>query len=76
MDKARIFKSGNSQAVRLPKQFRFNVDEVEIQRRGQEIILREPKRNLAQAFRALAGMPADFMSEGRQDEAPQRRTAL
>jgi hypothetical protein len=35
---ARIFKSGNSQAVRLPKEFRFHADQVEITRRGDEII--------------------------------------
>ena len=76
MKRARIFKSGNSQAVRLPKQFRFQVDEVEIVRRGSEIILREPKRNLGQAFAALAAMPEDFMADGRQDPAPQKRDAL
>ena len=76
MSKARIFKSGNSQAVRLPKQFRFHVDEVEISRRGDEVVLRAPKRNLAQAFAALAAMPADFMAEGRKDQAPQKRDSL
>ena len=76
VSKARIFQSGNSQAVRLPKQFRFHVDEVEILRRGREIVLREPKRDLGQAFAALAAMPDDFMAEGRQDEAPQKRHAL
>ena len=76
MSKARVFQSGNSQAVRLPKQFRFHVDEVEILRRGREIVLREPKRNLAEAFRALSSMPEDFMTEGRQDEPPQKRDAL
>jgi antitoxin VapB len=76
MKKTRIFKSGNSQAVRLPKQFRFHVDEVEILRRGNEIVLREPKRNLGDAFAALAGMPDDFMSGGRQDLPPQKRKAL
>jgi antitoxin VapB len=74
--KTRIFKSGNSQAVRLPKQFRFHVDEVEILRRGNEIVLREPKRNLGDAFAALGAMPGDFMSGGRQDSAPQKRKAL
>jgi antitoxin VapB len=73
MSKARIFKSGNSQAVRLPKEFRFHVDEVEILRRGAEIVLREPKRNLGQAFRVLGAMPDDFMAQGRRDEAPQTR---
>jgi antitoxin VapB len=76
MSKARIFKSGNSQAVRLPKEFRFRVDEVEIVRRGQEIVLREPKRNLSQAFAALVGMPEDFMAGGRKDRVPQKRTGL
>jgi antitoxin VapB len=73
MGKARIFKSGNSQAVRLPKQFRFQVDEVEILRRGAEIVLRQPKRNLGQAFAVLGAMPDDFMAEGRRDEVPQKR---
>jgi len=76
MTKARIFKSGNSQAVRLPKQFRFSVEEVEILRRGNEIVLREPERNLGRAFDALASMPDDFMADGRQDPAPQKRGAL
>ena len=76
MSKARVFKSGNSQAVRLPKEFRFDVEEVEILRRGDEIVLREPKHNLANAFEALASMPEDFMSEGRKDEPPQEREDL
>jgi antitoxin VapB len=76
MTKAKVFKSGNSQAVRLPKQFRFQVDEVEILRRGNEIVLKEPRRNLIQAFAALGAMPEDFMAEGRQDQIPQKREAL
>ena len=75
VSKARIFKSGNSQAVRLPKQFRFRVNEVEILRRGGEVVLREPKRNLGQAFAVLGDMPDDFMAEGRRDETPQKRDA-
>ena len=76
MNKAKIFKSGNSQAVRLPKQFRFDVKEVEILRWGDEIILRELKRNLGQAFAALGDMPEDFMVDGRQDQPPQKRDSL
>jgi antitoxin VapB len=76
MTKARIFKSGNSQAVRLPKQFRFGVDEVEISRRGNEIVLREPRRNLGHAFMVLGAMPEDFMAGGRQDQLPQKRDSL
>jgi antitoxin VapB len=76
MKKAQVFISGNSQAVRLPKEFRFDVKEVEILRRGQEVVLRKPKRNLAKAFDALAALPADFMADGRQDKPPQEREPL
>jgi antitoxin VapB len=76
MAKARVFKSGNSQAVRLPKQFRLNSAEVEIFRRGDEIVLREKPRGMARAFDLLAGLPDDFMAGGRQDDPPQNRDDL
>lgn len=76
MSTARIFKSGNSQAVRLPKEFRFQVDEVEIFRRGPDVVLRPRKKSLAKAFAALASMPSDFMSEERRDRPPQKREEL
>jgi len=49
---------------------------VEIFRRGDEVVLRKPRRTLARAFAALAAMPDDFMSQSRQDEPPQRRRSL
>lgn len=76
MTYARIFQSGNSQAVRLPKEFRLNVDQVEIFRRGDEIVLREVPLNAAAIFDALAGLPADFMADGREDSPPQEREAF
>jgi antitoxin VapB len=76
MRRARIFKSGNSQAVRLPKEFRFDVKEVEIFRRGDELVLRKPRRNLRRALAILQSMPDDFMAEGRQDTPPQEREGL
>ena len=60
MGTARIFKSGNSQAVRLPKEFRFNGKEVEIFRRGDEVVLREKSRGLARAFDLIANLPLDW----------------
>lgn len=39
MHTAKLFWSGNSQAVRLPKEFRFEGQEVRIQRRGRQVIL-------------------------------------
>jgi antitoxin VapB len=40
MEKAKVFWSGRSQAVRLPKEFRFDTDEVTIRREGDEVILK------------------------------------
>jgi antitoxin VapB len=76
MAKARVFKSGNSQAVRLPKDFRLSTAEVEIFRRGDEIVLREKPRSMARAFELLAGLPEDFMADGRKDDPPQKRDDL
>jgi antitoxin VapB len=76
MTLTRVFQSGNSQAVRLPKEFRFDVDEVEILRQGGDVILRVPQRSAAVIFDALAALPEDFMAEGRQDEPPQDRDGL
>ncbi len=76
MSYARVFQSGNSQAVRLPKEFRLNAERVEIFRRGDEIVLRELPVNGAAIFDALAGLPEDFMAEGRDDSPPQERESL
>lgn len=71
-----VFKSGNSQAVRLPKDFQFDVREVEILHRGDEVVLRRLPTNLAAAFDLLASLPDDFMADGRDDRAPQVREGL
>ena len=39
METAKIFENGRSQAVRLPKKFRFNTDEVIVQQLGDAVIL-------------------------------------
>lgn len=75
MGTARVFRSGNSQAVRLPKQFRLKSKEVEIFRRGDEIVLREKKGSMERAFDLLAGMPDDFELPERNDK-PQKRKGL
>lgn len=76
MTLTRVFQSGNSQAVRLPKEFRFDVDEVEILRQGDDVVLRVPQRSAAVIFDALAALPEDFMAEGREDALPQERERL
>lgn len=69
----KVFKSGNSQAVRLPKDFQFDVDEVMIFRRGDEVVLRKKPGNLVSAYKLLTCLPDDFMKEGREDASPQPR---
>ena len=76
MPTTRVFKSGNSQAVRLPKEFAVKSKEVEIFRRGDEIVLREPDKGLERAFDLLASLPDDFLAEGRHDALPQHRDEL
>lgn len=76
MSYAKVFRSGNSQAVRLPKEFRLSVNRVEIFRRGEEIVLREAPVDASAIFDALAGLPEDFMACGRDDAPPQEREAF
>ena len=65
----RVFQSGNSQAVRIPKVFWFDVDEVEIFQRGEEIVLRARPKHLGEAFHLLASLPGDFMLAYQEGEA-------
>ena len=76
MGTARVFRSGNSQAVRLPKQFRLKSTEVEIFRRGDEIVLREKDGNMVRAFDLLADLPDELVIADRDKDHPQRRKKL
>jgi antitoxin VapB len=76
MDTAKIFKSGNSQAVRLPKEFQFDVSEVRIFRRGDEVVLKKKPRNSARVFELLTELSDDFMENGREQPPIQEREAF
>lgn len=69
----KVFKSGNSMAVRLPKEFQIKSGAVEILQRDGEIIIREIPQNLSSAFELLTSLPEDFFSDGREDLPPQER---
>jgi antitoxin VapB len=73
MHVTKVFKSGNSMAVRLPKEFQIASGTVEILKRDGEIIIREIPQNLVSAFELLASLPTDFFVNGRQDLPPQDR---
>jgi antitoxin VapB len=70
----KVFQSGNSQAVRIPKEFRFEADEVEIFRRDEEIVLREKRRGLERALELIAELPPEIAD--RDDRPPQEREGL
>ncbi len=76
MSTARVFRSGNSQAVRLPKQFRFKSKEVEIFRRGDEVVLREKPANMARAYELILSLPDDLEIHDRDSDFPQEREGL
>ena len=76
MSTAKIFKSGNSQAVRLPKEFQFDTREVEIFRRGDEVVLRSRVRTMADVAAILSRFSPDFMEDGRDQGPPQVREEL
>jgi antitoxin VapB len=69
----KVFKSGNSQAVRIPREFRLDTKEVEIFRRGEELVVRKRAKNLAHVFDLLASLPPDFMKRGRKQPKLQVR---
>jgi antitoxin VapB len=77
MDTARLFWSGRSQAVRLPKEYRFAGEEVRIRRHGEAVIL-EPIASDWSWLDAIAGhMSDDFLSDGReQPPMPAERPGL
>lgn len=73
---AKIFENGRSQAVRLPKEFRFSEDEVMINRIG-EIVLLIPKTSKWDSFaKALDMFSDDFMSEERAEQTTKEREEL
>lgn len=74
----KIFKNGNSQAVRIPAELayeRADLD-VEIERVGDEIRIRPAKRSLDQVMSKFAQFSADFMAEGRGKNQESRRDIL
>ena len=71
--KTKLFMSGNSQAVRIPREFQLEGDEVEIQRRGNTLVIRPKKQTWQPLTESLTMFTDDFMGEGRQQPPIQKR---
>ncbi|MGO8819464.1 MAG: antitoxin [Terriglobia bacterium] len=76
MATTKVFRSGNSQAVRIPKHLRFRSQRVEIIKRGNEIVLREQPANLGVAFELLTGLSSDFFKGGRRQPQLDKHAGL
>jgi len=76
--RTRVFQSGNSQAVRIPKEIQFDrLDvEYEIERQGDVIIIRPVGSPLTHVLERFAAFSPDFMAAGRPDQGTQDREAL
>jgi antitoxin VapB len=69
---AKIFMTNRSQAVRLPKEFQFDTQEVFIWRNGDEVIL-SPRPRDWEAYLTSGPVPSDEFMEGVEDLPPQER---
>ena len=73
---AKAFENGRSQAVRLPKECRFNTDEVAVNKIG-DIVLLMPKTSKWSSFmQAIDMFSEDFMNEERTAGKEQEREEL
>lgn len=76
METAKVFENGRSQAVRLPKKYRFNVDEVVVQQLGDAILL-VPEGSLWQTFlEGLDSFTEDVFADGRDQGIQEKRVSL
>ena len=73
MSTAKVFQNGRSQAIRLPKEFRVDVDEVFLRRtpEGFLVIAKDPWELFREGIEEISD---DFMKGGRQQPPTQERT--
>ena len=77
LNTTRPFTTGRSQAVRIPKEYRFADDEELVLNRVGDSIIITPKKALAASFFSGANMlDDDFLADGRPNETPTVRETL
>jgi len=72
MKTAKLFQNGQSQAVRLPKEFRFDDDHVFIKKSGNVVMLIPVKDSWEALMKSLDKFSPDFMSERKQPKTQKR----
>ncbi len=78
MANTKLFKNGNSQAVRIPAELAYSTWDVElvIERQGDELRIRPAQRRMGDVLATLARFSPDFMAQGRAQDFEQEREAL
>ena len=78
MHTTRVFKNGNSQAVRIPADLAYERTDIdlEIERQGDEIRIRPARRSLSGVLSKFARFSSGFMDAGRGDHEQAERDAL
>ncbi len=72
---AKVFTSGRSQAVRIPKEYRFSCSEVFIEREGDRIVLTPRPRSWKEYFATAPRLPSDY-PDRLPDAPPEKVEAL
>jgi antitoxin VapB len=76
VETAKLFWSGRSQAVRLPKDFRFRGDKVRIRRQGNAVILEPISEDWSWLDAIVGKVDEDFARAVREQPEPQERSKL
>lgn len=76
MEKAKLFMNGGSQAVRLPKSYRFDDDEVLINKIGDTVLIFPKRKPLEGMLQAIEGFSDDFLREEIEKLPVQEREGL
>ena len=76
MSTVKVFKSGNSQAIRIPKEFSVNEEELHIQKAGSSILLTSVSDIWKTFQEGLDSFTDDFLSEGRNQPEQQSREEI
>ena len=75
MQTTKLFRNGNSQAVRIPSELAYERTdiELEIERVGEELRIRPARRPLTGTLKKFARLSSDFMADGRGDQEQTER---
>jgi antitoxin VapB len=78
MVSTKLFKNGNSQAVRIPAELAYSTWDVElvIERQGDELRIRPAQRRMGDVLGKFAKFSPDFMTQGRGENVEGEREAL